>query len=211
VANTLEEIARAAYALGQTFKADGQLDQAEVCFTEALTLARQGLGATDPLLPALYAELVYVAQARGDLPAAEAHLRNRIALLEEQDDYDGEGLNQLAHLAAAQGRGSEGVDLLKRALELKEDRLGPDHFDVAMRLGDLADLQEARGEWAEARPVRERMIVLLANHWGPFDPQLPPVLEKLAVVCDQLDDPATARSHRQTADEIRARRNKPRN
>jgi tetratricopeptide (TPR) repeat protein len=213
VKGTLEEIARAAFALAGTFRDQGRLDQAEVCFTQALTLAEQGLGPHDALLPEILHGLAFTCQAQGRLPEAESHLRHRVALLEQNagDAYDGEGLQQLAGLCGAQGRASEAATLLERAVALKEKQVGPDHFDVAMRLGDLCELYEARDRFADARPLRERMIVILAQTWGPFDPQLPPLLEKLAHVCDRLNDTAAAAEHRQSATTIRDHATRPRN
>jgi tetratricopeptide (TPR) repeat protein len=209
---TVEELARAALKLGVSFKEEGRLDEAAVCLVEALSLAEQGL-ADDGLAIEALGELVFVEKARGRLAEAERLLRRRIALVEQRDGdaYDGEGLTELAHLCGAQGRGSEGEELLRRAIALKEQRLGPDHFDVAIRLGDLCELFEARDRFAEARPLRERMIVILANVWGPFDPQLAPLLEKLAADCDRLGDTAAAAEHRHTASEIRAHASRPRN
>ena len=210
---TIEEIARAAHALGGTFRDQGRIDEAEVCFTQALNLAEQGLGAHHPLVAEILHGLAWTCQAQGRLPEAESHLRRRVAILESNagDAYDGDGLQQLAGLCGAQGRVTEAANLLERAVQLKEKQVGPDHFDVAMRLGDLCELYEARERWADARPLRERMIVSLAQTWGPLDPQLPPLLEKLAVICDKLGDGKASAEHRQSAANIREHASRPRN
>jgi hypothetical protein len=50
----------------------------------------------------------------------------------------------------AMGRLDEAEPLLRRALAIDETSLGKDHPDVAMRLNNLAALQELRGNWVDA-------------------------------------------------------------
>jgi tetratricopeptide (TPR) repeat protein len=209
----LEEIAAAAHALGHTFREQGKLDQTEICYTQALALREQALGGSHPSVGETLRDLAWVCEALGRLADAEAHLRRAVAVFERAQgiDYDGDGLHVLAGLCLAQGRPAEAEPLLLRAVALKERRLGRDHFDVAMRLGDLASLYESRDRLVEARQLRERMIPILAREWGAFDLQTAAQLEHLATLCDRTGALAEAARHRRTITEIRTRATQPRN
>ena len=51
--------------------------------------------------------------------------------------------------------------LLRDALAIREDALGPEHPDTATALNNLANLFRDQGDYAEARPLFER---------GPWHP-----------------------------------------
>ena len=65
-------------------------------------------------------------------------------------------LNNLALLYYAQGHYAQAEPLFKRALEINEKALGPDHSRVATGLENLAGLYIATNRDKEAEPLEER-------------------------------------------------------
>ncbi len=61
----------------------------------------------------------------------------------------------------AQGRYAEAELLYKRALEIREKALGPDHPDVANSLNNLASLYDEQGRYGEAEPLLKRALTIL--------------------------------------------------
>ena len=51
------------------------------------------------------------------------------------------------------GRYAQAEPLLKRSLQIRETKLGPDHPDVATTLNNLALLYKKTGRYAEAEPL----------------------------------------------------------
>jgi len=58
------------------------------------------------------------------------------------------------------GRAGEARPLAERALAIDEAALGPDHPDVAIRLGNLAAILRDLGRAGEARPLAERAAAI---------------------------------------------------
>jgi len=65
-------------------------------------------------------------------------------------------LNNLAGLYAEQGKYAESEPLYKRALEIREKALGPDHPNVATFLLNLAELYKNVRKEEEAKRLEER-------------------------------------------------------
>ncbi|MDZ4723543.1 MAG: tetratricopeptide repeat protein, partial [candidate division Zixibacteria bacterium] len=59
-------------------------------------------------------------------------------------------MNNLAGLYNTQGQYALAEPLYKRALEIREKALGPDHPDVALSLNNLAFLYNTQGQYALA-------------------------------------------------------------
>jgi tetratricopeptide (TPR) repeat protein len=62
-------------------------------------------------------------------------------------------MNKLAEMLYAQGDLAGAQSLYERALAIREKVLGPEHFDVAQSLDNLAGLNRAQGQYAKAEPV----------------------------------------------------------
>ena len=65
-------------------------------------------------------------------------------------------LNNLALLYKTQGHYAQAEPLFKRALEINEKALGPDHSRIATGLENLAGLYRATNRDKEAEPLEER-------------------------------------------------------
>ena len=67
-------------------------------------------------------------------------------------------LDNLAGLYQAQGRYGEAEPLFKRALEVNERVLGPEHPDTLTSVNNLAALYLVQGRYGEAEPLYKRVI-----------------------------------------------------
>jgi len=70
--------------------------------------------------------------------------------------------------------------LSKRALEISEKALGPDHPVVAMRLFDLATLYDVHGEYVKVEPLYNRALKILEAELGPEHPSTVTVQESFS-------------------------------
>jgi tetratricopeptide (TPR) repeat protein len=83
-----------------------------------------------------------------------------------------------------QGRYLDAERLEKRALEMREKALGPNHLAVAASLNDLALVYEAEGRYAEAEPLDKRALAIFEKALGPEHLDVARSLNNLAVVYD---------------------------
>ena len=67
----------------------------------------------------------------------------------------------------ALGRYAEAEPLLKRALDINEKALGPDHPSVGSSLSNLAELYRAQARYAEAEPLFKRSLTIREQALGP--------------------------------------------
>ncbi len=75
---------------------------------------------------------------------------------------------------------AQGVEVAKRALQVAEQNDGPDHPNVALSLGNLAELYEAQKEYAKAEPLYKRSLAILEKEFGQDSPFLVPTLLNMA-------------------------------
>src|SRR6266480_836265 len=69
--------------------------------------------------------------------------------------------------------------LYQRALQIREQALGPTHRDVAQSLNNLANLLQAMGDYAGARPLHERALRIWEQALGPTHPEVAQSLNNL--------------------------------
>jgi len=123
----------------------------------------------------------------GDFRRAEAFFKRALAKAEELGPQErGIALNGLGELYRRQGRHADAERMLRRAIEVKEEGLGPDHPDVATSLTNLGLVYAAAGHEAEAVPVLERAAAIQEKNAGDRAPGLPRTLTALAQVYRQL-------------------------
>jgi tetratricopeptide (TPR) repeat protein len=101
------------------------------------------------------------------------------------------------------GKFSEAVPLAQRALEIWEQALGPDHFNVATVLHSLAALDKRVGElyrtdeFSEAVPLAQRALEIWEKALGPDHPDVATALNGLAELYREQGRYADLRSLRQ--------------
>ena len=93
----------------------------------------------------------------------------------------------------AQGRYRDALPLTRRALNLDEEALGPDHPDVATHLGNLALIMRALGQPEAARPLAERASSIVEAALGPEHPDVATQLNTLTLILRDLGEPGAAR------------------
>jgi tetratricopeptide (TPR) repeat protein len=89
-------------------------------------------------------------QLLADLHAAEQKSGDDLALAD--------ALYRLGILRRQQGKFAEAEQLYRRALEIREHKLGPNDLEVASTLNNLAAVEALQGKYDEARPLLERAL-----------------------------------------------------
>jgi len=122
-----------------------------------------------------------------DFRRAEAFFKRALAKAQELGPRErGIALNGLGELYRRQGLHANAELMLRRAIEVKEGGLGPDHPDVATSLTNLGLVYAAAGRGIDAAPVLERAAAIQEKNGGEKSPSLPRTLTALAQVYRQL-------------------------
>ena len=101
------------------------------------------------------------AVGNGDYPRAERFFTRALAKANELGPKErGIALNGLGELYRRQGRLDDAERTLLRAVEVKEQGLGPNHPDVATSLANLGLLYVANGRELDAAPLLERALAI---------------------------------------------------
>ena len=72
--------------------------------------------------------------------------------------------------------------MYRRALAIFERILGPEHYEIAINLNNLAALYQARGETSEAEALYRRALAIKEKLLGPAHPDVAMTLNNLAVL-----------------------------
>lgn len=75
-------------------------------------------------------------------------------------DEEAAQLTRQAESARDQQQYAQAAQLLQRALEIRERRLGPEHTEVAASLTELADLYRSQRMGAKAEPLYRRAFAI---------------------------------------------------
>jgi tetratricopeptide (TPR) repeat protein len=78
------------------------------------------------------------------------------------------------------GHYERAVALARKALDMAEQAMGPDHPSVAVSLNDLALLYRTLGHYAQAEPLYKRALAIWENALGPHHPSVATSLINLA-------------------------------
>jgi len=81
---------------------------------------------------------------------------------------------------------TQGVKVAKRALQVAQQNDGPDHPNVALSLGNLAELYEALEEYAEAEQLYKRSLEILEKEFGQDSPFLVNTLWNMASLYNNI-------------------------
>jgi CHAT domain-containing protein/tetratricopeptide (TPR) repeat protein len=178
---------RLAQALANLATADllqGDNSEAEQLYKQALDIATKALGPNDPAVVTLIGNLGDVYKNEGHYRKAEAQYRLALDLAEKAHDDLKVALvlNNLTQIYEDESRFTEAEDAVKRALAIRERKLGQDHPDVAASLNNLAHIDERLGQYAEADRLFQRAIAIWEEALGPNHPLLATSLVNLASV-----------------------------
>jgi tetratricopeptide (TPR) repeat protein len=89
-------------------------------------------------------------------------------------------MNNLGTLLTAKALHAEAEPLMRRALAIGEESLGPGHSDVSSYLNNLAHLLQATNRLAEAEPLMRRALAAGEKNLGPDHPIVAIRLSNLA-------------------------------
>ena len=91
-----------------------------------------------------------------------------------------ETLNQEVMDLYRAGRYDRAVVVAKKALEVAERNVGPDHSAVATSLNNLALLYNTQGQYAQAEPLYKRSLAIKEKAFGSDHPDVAMSLNNLA-------------------------------
>ncbi|AEP13144.1 tetratricopeptide repeat protein [Chloracidobacterium thermophilum] len=80
------------------------------------------------------------------------------------------------------GKYDQALVVAKKALEVAEKSVGPEHPNVAKSLNNLAYLYNAQGQYAQAEPLFRRALAIQEKALGPDHPDVATNLNNLAVL-----------------------------
>ncbi|MBU1558141.1 tetratricopeptide repeat protein, partial [Patescibacteria group bacterium] len=101
---------------------------------------------------------------------------------------EAEQLNEKVVELYQEGKYDEAIHLAKKALELLEKALGPDHPDVAISLNNLAALYRSKADYTRAEPLYVRALAIREKALGPDHPDVATSLNNLAFLYKSKGD-----------------------
>lgn len=152
----------------------GRYEEARVFCQRALTLYEQFLGAEHSVTIAAANFLAELSRLCGKDQKAEALFLRVLAFYE----HHGKGaemaspLFSLGNLYRTQRQFEKAESLLLRALALRKQELGPEHFHTAGSLRGLALLYMECGRYNEAEVLYQRAFAIYEQTLGPAHPQV---------------------------------------
>ncbi|MFN7956516.1 MAG: serine/threonine-protein kinase [bacterium] len=157
-----------------------QPDQAEAVLAELEPILAREVPAHHPSHASVRLERSYIAEARGNLEEASAHVEAARAILEASIAEGGAGtqfiptiLVRRADLALERGRPGDAAADARRAVDAVASELGPDGF--SRHLGSayltLARALDKQGEHREARAAAQNAATQLEKSLGADHPQ----------------------------------------
>ncbi len=91
-----------------------------------------------------------------------------------------EALNKQVLSLYQKGQYDRAVVVAKKALDVAEKAVGPNHPSVATSLNNLAELYRAQGQYAQAEPLYKRSLAIMEKALGPDHPNVATSLNNLA-------------------------------
>ena len=182
--------------LGNSLHREGSYSDAEPLFRHALAIDEKTLGPDHPSVARDLNNLAALLQAKGDNAAADPLYRRALAIDENvfaADDPNAADLNHhlaevaidlnnLAMLLRAEGKLSDAEPLLRRALDIDENILGPQDPNVAAASLNLAGLLQDQGEFDDAEALYRRALAIDEKARGPDHPDVARDLSNLAAL-----------------------------
>ena len=124
-------------------------------------------------------------------PQCERYLSHVLVCAELVEQYQIIGqevarlFNQAGSYLYDRGRYVEAESVMKCALAIVEEQLGPTHPDTASSLNNLAGLYDAQGSYAQAEPLLQQALSIREQALGPDHPDTAQSVWWLAVVSER--------------------------
>ncbi len=184
-------VAESLRALGALHLLRARYDEAETALREALSIEESRLGGEHLGVASTVQQLAEVARQRAQWPEAEA-LLGRVLLIYERHPEERQGLGRaLSNLAGVYwrlDRFDDAEPLMKRALAIDEELLGPDHPRLARTLNNLGLIAQQRRQQAEAEAYFRRALTIKEKTLGPEHPELASTIYNIGISRQELDD-----------------------
>lgn len=163
------DLAASRLSLGRLETQRGRFAEASALIGPAVEFGRSE-GSPRELASALEG-LGALQNSSGEIAAAQASYAESLALWRAEGDFQREAdlLLLLANAERRLGHLDQARLHREAALELVEDRLGPDHPAVATALVGIADLHTAEGHGERAIPLLERALLVFEARFGAQD------------------------------------------
>ena len=177
-----EEEPRAWKALGSALQAQDELEEALYCREQGIDLERELLGGPRA------GSLLELGDTLYDLARYTQALEvyDEVERLELCPEQAATLACNRAGVYSALGRYSEALELDRLALRLEEERVGPNHWDVAPCLENLGVALRRAGRPAEALPLLQRSRRIRERCGGTSHPDLARTLRLLAGCMEEL-------------------------
>ncbi len=149
--------------------------EAERVYRDALAIWEKKLGPNDLNVATVVFNLATVQQERRKFADAESLYKRSLGIYEaKQKDLEvAKALNHLAGLYLAMNQPAKAEPRYRRALRIREDKLGKEHPAVAETLHDFALFLEHEGRTKEAGDHLDRARRISRRHVGHILPGLP--------------------------------------
>jgi serine/threonine protein kinase len=170
-------------AIGEVNLGLGRYDKAEPLLTRSLALRRQVFGPASLEAAESLEHLAALRSERTDLAAAEAHLREALAIRRGRRGLQGDGtlavakdLNELGQILVQKGVSPEvapEIEALHReALAIARRVEGPEGLTVAESFFVLSELKRAEGDYARGESLFREGLAVERKALGERDPRL---------------------------------------
>lgn len=141
----------------------------------------------------------HAAYGRRKLVPAELKFKEAVAILEkvcnepaykEDEELKGKlakSLNNLGAVYHAQGKFGLAEEAYQKALELKVQLFGEEHFETAPCYQNLAAVHSARVQYDKAEPLYLKAISIKEKHYGESSEELLTPLKNLLMLFDKME------------------------
>lgn len=192
--------------LGILSKETGRYDEAADRYDAALQLMVGEIGKEDPRLAALHHNLAGLAHVHSRYVDAEPHIRTALALRARADPPDTAGYASdtavLGAVLTGQGRLEEAEQVLLDAKARWVDLRGPDHYEVAVQLHNLAFVHQQRGDLLASAEAYTQALSIKQAVLGDQHPEIAALHHNLAALLAELQKYREALEHSRTALQI---------
>ena len=163
--------ASALNALGVIYTTTDRYERAETVLQEALAIRRKKLAANNFFIAETIGNLAPIDTWKGRYAEAEAKMRHVLSVIEalDQSRFTNAALysSLLAQTLVSEGKLDEADTLIRRALKLFQQRLGPAHPRFGGALKTLASIEELRGQDRDAEDHYRQALAIDEKAIGP--------------------------------------------
>jgi tetratricopeptide (TPR) repeat protein len=182
---THQSLAVSFVLLAQLCGNQGRMSEAESLLKRAIRTLEDSRGPNHPSVASALTDLAQFYRVEKSFDKAEATYKHAVAIYEGADSNSlglSRTLNNFAFLYMHRGKRAEAKRLLERALDIREQILGPGHAGLESTLTNLADINLSQGDLFQAQQLYQRTLAILEDARGPEHPHVAICLDNLAAV-----------------------------